>query len=176
MSRVVTLSESDRVEIRLATDEDLPACEIILRSLPDWFGIESSIQEYVSALPSLTTLVATLNEKVVGFLAVKFHFERSAEIYVLGVHEELHRKGIGTAMLDWAEGITCERGCAFLQVKTLGPSHPSEEYARTRQFYLARGFTPIEEFEDLWPGNPCLLMMKHLNCATQDDFTREARR
>ncbi|MGI8701500.1 MAG: hypothetical protein ACR2JU_09905 [Nocardioidaceae bacterium] len=34
--------------------------------------------------------------------------------------------------------------------------------AATRAFYLARGFEPLEEFQHLWPGNPCLLMVKVL--------------
>lgn len=27
---------------------------------------------------------------------------------------------------------------------------------------LAAGFTPLEELVDLWPGNPCLLLVKAL--------------
>ena len=30
-------------------------------------------------------------------------------------------------------------------MKTLGPSRPSEPYARTRDFYEAQGFVPLEE-------------------------------
>ena len=50
----------------------------------------------------------------------------------------------------------------FLQVKTLGPSHPDPGYARTRQFYAGVGFQPLEEITGLWPGNPCLIMIKTL--------------
>ena len=50
-----------------------------------------------------------------------------------------------------------------LQVKTLGPSHPSEHYAATRQFYVARGFRPLEELTEIWgEDNPCLIMVKRL--------------
>jgi hypothetical protein len=31
-----------------------------------------------------------------------------------------------------------------------------------RRFYEARGFVPLEEFPDFWPGNPCLLLVKRL--------------
>lgn len=48
----------------------------------------------------------------------------------------------------------------MLQVKTLGARHPDEGYARTRAFYRAVGFLPLEETDDLWPGNPCLIMVK----------------
>ena len=50
----------------------------------------------------------------------------------------------------------------MLTVKTLGPSDPDECYARTRRFYSACGFLPLEEFDDLWPGTACLLMAKSL--------------
>lgn len=50
----------------------------------------------------------------------------------------------------------------LLSVKTLGPSHPDAGYALTRLFYDAAGFRPVEELLDLWPGNPCLLMVKPL--------------
>jgi hypothetical protein len=56
------------------------------------------------------------------------------------------------------------QGVEFMQVKTLGAAHPSPEYAATRQFYEALGYRPLEEFDadTLWPGNPCLLMVKTL--------------
>ena len=51
----------------------------------------------------------------------------------------------------------------YLQVKTLGPSHPDENYASTRAFYLAMGFRPLEEFKHIWDEhNPCLIMVKKL--------------
>lgn len=58
-----------------------------------------------------------------------------------------------------------------LEVKTLGASRPSPEYAATRAFYGALGFQPVEELHGLWPGNPCLVMVKPL----QDHPTTEAR-
>ena len=154
--------EGGDLKIRVATIKDSGACVAILRSLPDWFGIPSSIDQYAVAITRLPTLVATAGSSVVGFLTLKFHNESSAEIYVLAVRGERHRKGIGSQLLQRAEHVVHDRGCRFLQVKTLGPSHPSLHYARTRQFYLARGFAPLEELRDIWPGNPCLVMIKYL--------------
>jgi hypothetical protein len=49
------------------------------------------------------------------------------------------------------------------KVKTLGPTHSDPGYARTRAFYLAVGFRPLEEFGLIWDeGNPCLIMVKRL--------------
>jgi hypothetical protein len=69
------------------------------------------------------------------------------------------------AELEAAEEYLLERGIEFLQVKTLGPSRPNERYERTRGFYEARGFVPIEEFHGLWEAdNPTLILVKHLAC------------
>ncbi len=53
-------------------------------------------------------------------------------------------------------------GVELLQVKVLGPSQPDASYEQTRQFYARMGFQPLEEIHDLWPGNPCLIMVKIL--------------
>ena len=53
------------------------------------------------------------------------------------------------------------QGIEYLQVKTLSDTHPDAAYARTRAFYMAVGFRPLEEFKTLWnEENPCLLMVK----------------
>jgi ribosomal protein S18 acetylase RimI-like enzyme len=148
--------------LRPALPADAPACVAILHALPDWFGVESSIVGYAGEIPELPTEVAVHDGRVVGFLTLKRHFAESGEIYVLGVRPEFHRHGIGTALVRWAEDTLRAEGRRFVQVKTLGPSHPSQPYARTRAFYRARGFSPLEELPNVWPGNPCLIMIKAL--------------
>jgi hypothetical protein len=49
------------------------------------------------------------------------------------------------------------------QVKTLGPSDPDAGYQLTRRFYAGVGFQPVEEIHGLWPGSPCLIMIKYLS-------------
>ena len=52
-------------------------------------------------------------------------------------------------------------GTEFLQVKTLSAKHPDEGYEKTRAFYLAYGFRPLEEFPTLWsPESPALQLIK----------------
>ena len=62
-----------------------------------------------------------------------------------------------------AAGTGYERGGRLVQVKTLVPSRRSLSYERTRSFYEARVFLPVEEFTNLWPGNPCLLLIKPIS-------------
>ncbi len=81
------------------------------------------------------------------------------------MHPEWHRRGIGQRLVAAAEADLVDDGVRLLQVKTLGASRPDPSYARTRKFYLAVGFLPMEETTDLWPDNPCLLMVKPLRPA-----------
>jgi ribosomal protein S18 acetylase RimI-like enzyme len=143
------------------------AVERLLRSLPQWFGIESSTAEYIRMAGELPAYLAWgpsgSSQHPVGALLAVRHFPRAAEIYLLAVDPAEHRHGAGRAMVDALERDLVADGVRFLQVKTLGPSHPDPGYRRTRKFYQAVGFEPVEEITGLWPpGNPCLIMMKTL--------------
>lgn len=83
-------------------------------------------------------------------------------MYVMGVRRDWHGRGLGTALLRTGETYLRKRGVEYLQVKTLGPSDPDAGYARTRSFYEARGFVPLEELHELWEQNPCLVLVKRL--------------
>jgi GNAT superfamily N-acetyltransferase len=150
--------------IRAMDDGEADACEAILRSLPDWFGIEDAIVSYVKDLRTMETFVADVDSEVVGFLTLKAHFPASAEIHVMGVVETHHGRGLGRRLVEHAEALLRERGVQYLQVKTLAPSHPDRHYARTRGFYEHLGFVPLEENELWGRTNPCLIMVKHLSC------------
>lgn len=54
-------------------------------------------------------------------------------------------------------------GVEYLQVKTLGPSRPNAEYALTKKCYERVGFVPLEELSGMWPGVPCLSLVKHID-------------
>jgi len=138
-------------------------CEPILRALPAWFGIEDAIVHYVAEIDRLPTLLAYAGERVIGFVSLKQHNVSAAEIYVMGVLPEAHRQGVGRALIARAQVWLREGGVEYVQVKTLGPSHPDEGYAKTRNFYAAMGFKPLEEFTQIWDEhNPCLIMVQRL--------------
>lgn len=133
--------------------------EAVLRDLPEWFGIEESTRQYIEDAASLPTLVV---EPDAGFLCLKQHTLRAAEIYVMGVRREQHRKGIGRALVAAAESWCRVRGIPYLHVKTLGPSRPDPGgYDATRAFYEAVGFVALEELHGLWDeNNPTLVLVK----------------
>jgi GNAT superfamily N-acetyltransferase len=133
-------------------------CEHVLRDLPEWFGIEEATAAYIRDVADLPTFGLGRD----GLLSLKLHTPRAAEVYVMGVRRARHGQGLGAALLSAAEDYLRARGFEYLQVKTLGPSDPDAGYGRTRAFYVARGFVPLEEFHELWEHNPCLLMVKRL--------------
>ena len=138
-------------------------CEPILRALPEWFGIEEATRQYIRDVDTLPTFLAMVDDRVVGFLTFRQHSEYAAEIHVMGVHPRAHRQGAGRALVQALEAHLRAQGIEYLQVKTLSPAHPDQNYAKTRDFYLAMGFRPLEEFPDLWgEQNPCLQMIKGL--------------
>jgi len=143
----------------------------LLRSLPEWFGIESAVSDYVAAAGELDTYLAwpagepagaSAEPQPAGVLLAVRHFPASAEIFLIAVDRAVHRCGAGRALVDALERDLVADGVRLLQVKTLGPSDPDAGYRRTRQFYQGMGFEPLEEIGGLWPGNPCLIMVKVL--------------
>jgi GNAT superfamily N-acetyltransferase len=155
--RGATAGRLDVVEVE-APDERSRICEGVLRDLPDWFGIEEATNAYIRDVGDLPSFA--IGED--AFLALKVHNPRAAEVYVMGVRRSAHRQGLGTALLAAGEAYLRARGIEYLHVKTLGPSDDDLGYARTRAFYEARGFVPLEELHDLWEDNPCLLLVKRL--------------
>jgi ribosomal protein S18 acetylase RimI-like enzyme len=147
--------------------------ERILRGLPAWFGIDEANAEYVEAARRLPTYVATEapgaeRPSIAGVCLVEHHNEHSSEIHLLAVDHAHHRRGIGRSLLQRVEQDLAREGREFLQVKTLGSAHPSPEYAATRLFYEALGYRALQEFpaDEMWPGNPCLVMVKALTSPT----------
>lgn len=139
-------------------------CAPILRTLPEWFGIEEATRQYILDVEGMPTFLAVADGQVAGFLTFRQHSQYTAEIHVMGVHPQAHRRGVGRALIQAVEAHLRAQGIEYLQVKTLSPAHPDKNYAKTRAFYRAMGFRPLEEFPDLWgEQNPCLQMIKGLS-------------
>ncbi len=135
----------------------------ILEALPEWFGQADAREQYIADVENLDMIVAQDRDSVIGFLSLKIHNNFSAEAYVLGIRPEYHGQGVGRMMFDRAEGYLAEKGFKYLSIKTLSEDHPDPYYARTRKFYEAIGFVPLEVFPDLWGAEmPCLMMVKAL--------------
>jgi GNAT superfamily N-acetyltransferase len=154
------------VKIREITDTSAKAsiCDSILRALPDWFGIESSIVDYVMNVQAMPFYAAYDSNTPVGFVALKEHNPYTAEVCVMGILSQYHRQGIGMKLIECCESFCRENKIEFLTIKTLDESRESRSYEKTRMFYFKAGFRPLEVFplhrdED----NPCLLMAKYIS-------------
>jgi ribosomal protein S18 acetylase RimI-like enzyme len=154
------------ISIRPLEPQDIPTCEEILRGLPEWFGFEEALVQYVRDLESSPSFVALGQGEILGFIALRHHNPLASEIHVLAVRRGYHRSGIGKALVQHAESELAWGKVKLLQVKTLGPSHPDPGYEATRAFYFALGFIPLEETKAFWGENqPCLVMVKPLPAA-----------
>jgi GNAT superfamily N-acetyltransferase len=138
-------------------------CEKVLRTLPLWFGIESSLLMYVRDAEKFPTFVARMDDELVGFVTVREHFAEAWEVHCIAVEASRRNHGVGRALHAHAERWLSARGARVLQVKTLADTHPSPEYAETRRFYASVGYTPLEVFPELWgKALPVLQLVKPL--------------
>jgi len=145
------------------TNEKSRICNSMLRALPDWFGVETSIVDYVHQVREMHFFAAFDKDNAIGFVALKQHNAFTAEICVMGVLNEEHRKGIGKRLIARCEQFCAENAIEFLTVKTLDESRESESYRKTRLFYLSVGFKPLEVFPLFWDkDNPCSFMAKYI--------------
>ncbi|WP_395707740.1 GNAT family N-acetyltransferase [Casimicrobium huifangae] len=142
---------------------DAASCERILRSLPEWFAIETALRDYVAATDVYPTFLACQDEEVLAFLTLKQHFDTSWEIHCFATMASRRGQGLGRALLAAAVRWLTEQGVCDLHVKTLSATSESAAYVQTRRFYERAGFRPMMELPEYWsPDNPCLVMIRHL--------------
>jgi GNAT superfamily N-acetyltransferase len=139
------------------------ACARILGGLTAWFGLPEATADYIAHVDSHPTWSAVDGDgRVVGLLDIVRHFPESAEIHIMAVDAEYRGRGIGSALIEAAVTQLRGDGARLLQVKTLAASDPDPGYAETRAFYVAQGFSALEEMELWGPDNPGLILVKPL--------------
>lgn len=127
----------------------------ILESLPDWFGIPESIEEYVADTKGKPFFCAYDEDIPIGFLYLKETGQHTVELAVMGVLKEYHRQGIGRTLFEHAKNEAKRLGYSFIQVKTVQMGRYGI-YDDTNHFYRSLGFKELEVFPMLWDEwNPC---------------------
>ena len=145
-------------------DEKSAVTRKVMHALPAWFSPPEDIEKKAETHRDFPFFVSYDGGEAVGFAALKIHNAFTADIYVIGVLEEYHGRGLGRLLVEAAERYCKKNGCIYLTVKTLDASAAYEPYERTRAFYRAMGFIPLEVFPTLWDkDNPCLFLAKHLS-------------
>lgn len=147
------------ISVEKAASDPRPHADRILRSVPEWFGIEEYTLKYIADAAKYSTWLARCGEEVIGFATLRRHFPGAAEVHCMATHRDWRGKGVGKAMVNALRTECGRTGVRYLQVKTQGPSRPSQEYAQTLKFYEAVGFTALEELTGVWPGIPCLVLI-----------------
>ncbi|HVK31498.1 MAG TPA: GNAT family N-acetyltransferase [Burkholderiaceae bacterium] len=141
-------------------------CEDILRTLPMWFGIEDALLMYKRDTATLPTFAVEHEGQLLGFISLTEHFPQAWEVHCIAVRASHRNQGVGSALLGHAESWLRAKGVQFLQIKTVAATSASQAYAQTREFYQAKGYTPLEVFPTLWnPRNPALQLVKVLTAA-----------
>ena len=152
------------MEIReiTAAGEKRRIARFVLEALPDWFGIPEAREDYIEKSAKQPFFAAFDGENTVGFLCLAETGKDTAELCVMGVLKEQHRRGVGKALFAAAKRRAKELGYSFLQVKTVQMGkYP--EYDATNSFYLALGFREFEVFPTLWDEwNPCQIYVMSL--------------
>lgn len=149
----------------LITDPEQKAriAECILTALPEWFGLPDSLRTYVEDSKEMPFIATFEHDVPVGFIALKATSPYAAEIYVMGVCKEHHRKGIGRALYKQFESLARRSGFTYVQVKTV-QSGIYATYDVTNRFYQSMGFRELECFPDMWdPWNPCQIFIKYID-------------
>ncbi len=82
------------VELRIEERGAGPICRQMLATLPTWFGIPESVEDYVAIADAIRPSSRPRRNDV-GILTLVAHTPYAAEIYVMGVRPEHHREGIG---------------------------------------------------------------------------------
>lgn len=143
--------------------DDRPRCEAVLRSLPQWFGIEEALVMYADDTVRLPTFAVQAEDGLAGFVTLREHFPRAWEIHCIAVRAASRNRGYGRALVQHAEAWLAAKDVSVLQVKTVAATSASKAYAETRGFYARMGFEPLEVFPLLWnERNPALQLVKFL--------------
>jgi ribosomal protein S18 acetylase RimI-like enzyme len=136
----------------------------VMERLPRWFGIPESILEYAEGVGPHPFFAAFSGGTCIGFFSGMTHYGRTGEVYVCGVLEDFHGKGVGSSLYRALEKRFIELGCRYALVKTLSDIVNNAEYAATRGFYRSVGFEELITLTEMWsPEHPCLLMLKDLS-------------
>ena len=149
------------IEVKEPSKKETIAREILF-SLPEWFGMPESIENYIKDSKDMPYLVAYVDSKLAGFIVLNSTSPDTADIFVMGIKKEFHRKGIGRKLNEAYESMAKELGFSYSQVKTVQSGH-YPEYDITNDFYKAMGYVELECFPDMWDSwNPCQIYIKYL--------------
>ncbi|MDX8462963.1 GNAT family N-acetyltransferase [Mesorhizobium humile] len=128
----------DAVNIRAAQAGDAgPVANIEATAFKtDWLGRERL--EHIVSMQNGDVLVAEMDNRIVAFCLIQFRQRKpSANLRTIAVLPKMGGKGLGTALLNAAEGEAARRGYRLLRLEVRADNH------RAIGFYQRAGFRRI---------------------------------
>ena len=172
IARIGEVNRAELIDAKYVTELDNSGFGIVMRRQqlatpklnPAWgkAGTEQRIARWQPALEQGGCLYGAFQAtRLVGFIILgPARWARSAEIVALFVDRDFRRKGIGAALMAWAEKQAQGLGIEALFLYA-NPSVSSVHFYRKRGFALA-GLVARQIAEDL-PGG--ILMAKRIKCS-----------
>jgi GNAT superfamily N-acetyltransferase len=123
--------------------------EVYREFYPDWRVSQQKAVETVCGEADKKVWVAIDSGSIVGFVAVKLHSESSmGEIYMIAVDPDYQRRGIGTALIEFALDWMKVAGMSVAMVETGGdlghnPARCTYEKLGFELFPVARYFKKL---------------------------------
>jgi GNAT superfamily N-acetyltransferase len=104
--------------VTIAARRDPTGVERVLRSLPDWFGIEEAIQQYVrdAADPAYESLTAWSGDRCVGVALISRHYPEAGELHLIAVDAVHRRAGVGRQLVERAASDLVATGAQLFSV------------------------------------------------------------
>ena len=135
--------------VRLSLDAWTPVfesiCEVLGEAIyqpifPDWRASQKQAVEEVCSSEQNHVWVSVVDDAVAGFVAVQLDDETSTGIvYMIAVDPAFQRRGIATALMEFATDWIKDAGMEVVMVSTGGdPGH-----APARRTYESLGFTAL---------------------------------
>ncbi len=139
---------TDPVSIRLMSHADVPGCANWVAATPLWqrYGVtEQSISERLNAglAQGATIYVADRSGEILGFLWLveRGAFSRSNYVQLIGVRPGDRSRGIGRALMEFAEETSRVQGRDLLLLV-------SDFNASARRFYQRLGYRQVGQLDD----------------------------
>ena len=119
-----------------------PGDAAAIAALADQLGYAVSPAEVVERLPRVTCVVADDGGRVIGMMQVERRHlitaGPTAEVTALVVDAAARGRGVGIALLDWAESWAAEGGCDVVRIRC------NTVRAETHRFYANRGYREVK--------------------------------
>lgn len=162
---IMIVAVIEKVKIRKKVDEDFNFMFEIAKNLPEWFD-EGGLKTMQTELKTHLGFVAILDGVLVGFVTFDVVAERIAKISWIAVEKDLHRKGVGTKLLQSLEEYLINLGYGILEVDTVAESVDYKPYEFTRNFYYKNKFGTYRVDKDFYGSqsdkHDRLVLRKHL--------------